>query len=209
MRKFHVGLLVMLVASGAWAQAREDSVEFTPTVGFWFGDTLARGVQEGYDFDVTIDDDVAYGFRVGYNFTSNWALTGAFSYERADLITGSENFLGDTNVLGRIDMTTAEIGFEGAFGHARLVPIFNVGVGVMNLDPDGANMRSDTDFVAHIGTGFKLFFTPNVAFRFDFRGHAVNVGKSDHDDCDWWGDCSDSNDWIGLRELSIGITFVF
>lgn len=209
MRKFQVGMLVLLVATGAWAQAREDSVEFTPTVGFWFGDTLARGVQQGYDFDVTIDDDVAYGFRVGYNFTSNWALAGSFSYERADLITGSENFLGDTNVLGRIDMTTAEIGFEGAFGHSRLVPIFNVGVGVMNLDPDSPNMRSDTDFVAHIGTGFKLFFTPNVAFRFDFRGHAVNVGKGSHEDCDWWGDCSDSHDWIGLRELSIGVTFVF
>lgn len=209
MRKFCLGLVILLTASGAWAQAREDSVEFTPTVGFWFGDTLARGVQEGYDFDVTIDDDVAYGFRVGYNFSPNWALTGSLSRERADLVTGSENLFGDANVLGRIDLTTAEIGFEGAFGHSRLVPLFNVGVGVMNLDPDSANMRSDTDFVAHIGTGFKLFFTPNMAFRFDFRGHAVNVGNRGRDDCDWWGDCSDSKDWIGLRELAIGLSFVF
>jgi hypothetical protein len=209
MRTVAAVVVGLLVAAGAWAQMPEESVEFTPTVGFWFGDTLARGVQEGYDFDVTIDDDFAYGFRVGYSFTSNWALTGSFLYERANLITGSGEFLGNTNVLGKIDMTTAEIGFEGAFGHSRLVPIFNLGVGVMNMDPDSANMRSDTNFVAYMGTGFKLFFTPNVAFRFDFRGHAVNVGKNSHEDCDWWGDCSDSEDWIGLRELAIGLSFVF
>lgn len=209
MRRLLIAAIVVLTAAGASAQGREGTVEFTPTVGFWFGDTLARGVQEGYDFDVTIDDDVAYGFRVGYKFTPSWALAGSFMFERADLITGSDEFLGDTNVLGTIDITSAEIGFEGTFGHARLAPLFDAGVGVVSLDPDSQNMRSDTDFAFHVGTGFKLFFSPDVAFRFDFRGHGVNIGQGDREDCDWWGDCSDSDDWIWMRELSIGLSFVF
>jgi hypothetical protein len=90
----------------------------------------------------------------------------------------------------------------------------------MNLAPDVAGLSSDTRFVTNFGAGLKLFFTPEIALRFDWRGHAVDVGDSDWDggcddwdgccddwDCDYWDDWDD--DWLGFSEVSLGMTFVF
>ena len=210
-RKALISLTVLLVACGAWAQGQSDTVEFTPTVGFWFGDTLSNGSTDAFDFDVTIDDAVGYGFRLGYRFHPNWALEGTLMRARADMVTGAGEFLGGEDKLGTVDITTGELGFEGSFGHSRLVPFFAGGIGAMNLDPNIGGMSSDTNFVGYLGAGFKLFFTPQVAFKFDFRAHSVNVGSSSHDDCDWWDDCHgyEDEDWLTFREVSIGLTFAF
>ena len=212
-RRVVVSLALLLVACGGWAQGQTDTVEFTPTVGFWFGDTLSSGSTDAFDFDVTVDDATGYGFRLGYRFHPNWALEGTLMYEQADLVTGAGDFLGGQDKLGGMDITTGELGFEGSFGHGRLIPFFTGGIGAMHLDPDISGLSSDTDFIGYLGAGFKLFFSPQVAFRFDFRAHSVNVGDSGHEhDCDWYHeDCYDYNseDWLTFREVSIGLTFVF
>ena len=67
--------------------------------------------------------------------------------------------------LGTMDMTTAEVNMEVAFGHSRFVPFLGGGVGAMRLDPtlhvEGANgsLSADTKFVGDFGVGFKLFFS--------------------------------------------------
>jgi hypothetical protein len=207
MRKLLVVLVLALCAGGASAQGTADTVELTPVVGYWFGDTLAQGTTGTFDFDVTIDDDVAAGLRLAYKFTENWALDGVLVRESADLVTGHDELFGGESKIGGIDLTTAEIGFEGSFGHSRLVPFIGGGIGAMHLDPDLAGMSSDTRFVANFGAGFKLFFTPRLAFRFDWRGHSVNVGDRE-DECDWWEDCAHNDEWLTFREVSIGLTFV-
>jgi len=207
MRKLVMVGLVLLAPLGALAQGTANTVELTPLVGYMFGDTLARGTTSTFDFDVTIDDATAYGLRAGYRFNENWGLEGTLIHERADLVTGHGELFGGQSTIGQIDVTTGEIGVEGSFGHHRFVPFLAGGIGATVLDPRLAGMSSDTRFTVGLGTGFKLFFTPKLALRFDWRAHGVNVGDR-RQDCHWWEDCAHNDEWITLKEVSLGLTFV-
>ncbi|MFI5166620.1 MAG: outer membrane beta-barrel protein [Thermoanaerobaculales bacterium] len=207
MRNLLIGLMVLLVAPWAMAQGTSGSIELTPTVGYWFGDTLAHGTTGAFNTDVTIGDAPSYGLRLGYRFTPNWAFEAFLSQERADLLTGQAELFGGQSKLGNIDLTTGEVGFEGSFGHSRLVPFLAGGVGAMRLSPQLEGMRADTRFVGDFGGGLKLFFSPEVALRFDWRWHSVNVGNT-HGGCDWWADCNSERDWLTFREVALGLTFV-
>lgn len=209
MRRMLVVLAVLCAAApAALAQGHAGSIELTPTIGYWFGDTLARGTVNAFDFDVTVDDSSAVGVRISYRFTENWALEGGLMRFNADLVTGREELFGGAEKLGEIRGDVAEIGFEGSFGRSRLVPFLAGGIGAIRLDPDMANARSDNRFVGHFGVGFKLFLTPGVALRFDWRGHSANV-RSGGDDCDWWERCSYDDRWLTFKELSLGLAFAF
>lgn len=207
-RVWVVGALLGAVVPAAWGQGHANTIELTPTVGYWFGDTLARGTVNAFDFDVTIDDTTSAGLRISYRFTENWALEGTLMRFNADLVTGRKELFGGANKLGEVRGDVAELGFEGSFGRSRLVPFLAGGIGALRLDPDMRNASSDTRFVAHLGAGFKLFFTPSVALRFDWRGHSANV-RSDSEDCDWWDRCSYEDRWLTFKELSLGLALVF
>ncbi len=213
MRKTMLAIGLGLIAVSALAQGTAGTVELTPTVGYWFGDTLTRGTTETFDFDVNIDDAPSYGFRLAYRFTDNWALEGFLSHEQADMTTGSDELFGGNTKVGEIDLTTGELGFEVGFGHSRLVPFFAGGIGAMRLDPEMSDMSADTRFLTYLGTGFKLFFSPQVALRFDWRGHFVNVGDN-NDDCDWEHHHCDydyhyDDEWVTFTEVALGLSFVF
>ncbi|MGC8916082.1 MAG: outer membrane beta-barrel protein [Thermoanaerobaculum sp.] len=200
-----VGAFVLPLA--VWAQ-NPGSVELTPTVGFWLGDTIARGVTPTFNFDVTVDDAPAYGVRLGYRFAPNWAVDFALFRENADLVTGHGELFGGRNKIGEIDLTTMEVGIEGSLGHRRVVPFLAGGIGAMHMDPKFGDVSSDTRFVANFGGGFKVFFTPELALRFDWRGHSVHV-SNDRDRCDWWDECDRSDNWITFTEVALGLSFVF
>ena len=213
MQRIFAAAFLMLVASGVFAQGTPNTIELTPTVGYWFGDTISQGTVNNINFDMTIDDASSYGLRVAYRFTPMWAVEGYLAKERANLVTGRGEFFGGQNKLGRMDMTTAEVNAEVSFGHSRFVPFLGGGVGAMRLDPSitaaGGNtsLTPDTKFVGDFGAGFKLFFSPQVALRFDWRGHSVNI--SSQRGCDWWSDCHSDRNWLTFSELSLGLTFVF
>ena len=202
-------LAAILVAPMALAQGTPGTVELTPTVGYWFGDTLGRGVTDAFDFDVTIDDTPMYGLRLGYRFSENWALEGFAATGQADLKAGRGGIFEPSDRFGTMDLTVGEVGFEGSFGHRRLVPFLAGGIGAMHMSPNvnGIDAGSDTRFVGNFGGGFKLFFSPTTALRFDWRGHSVKVGDSN--DCDWWDDCDYEDNWITFVEVAVGLTFVF
>lgn len=202
-----LAVCMLLGAVPAAGQGIEGSIELTPTVGFWFGDTLTQGVTDAFGFDVTIDDSPAYGLRVAYRFTRNWSLEGSMFRQRADLVTGRRELFGGQAKLGTIDLTSAQIGFEGGFGRSRVVPFLAGGIGAMNLSPNIENLSGDTRFMANFGGGLKFFFTPEVALRFDWRGHSVKVGDSRYS-CDWWGDCT-YDGWISFTEVGLGMQFSF
>lgn len=208
MRKVLLIAICMLATTTVLAQGSAGTIELTPTVGYWFGDVMARGTTNAFDFDVTVDDAPAYGLRLSYRFTDNWALEGSLARSRADLVTGHEELFEGQNRLGTIDLTTGELGLEVGFGHRRLVPFMAGGIGAMRMEPNLAGMSADTRFAAHLGAGFKLFLTPQMALRFDWRGHSVNIGDRE-DDCDWWDDCRDNDEWMTFREVALGLTFVF
>jgi len=207
MRKLVLVLAVLALPVASFAQ-QEGSVELTPTVGFWLGDTIARGVTPTFNFDVTVDDAPAFGLRLGYRFAPNWAVDFALFRENADLVTGRRELFGGRSKIGEIDLTTAEVGIEGSIGHRRVVPFLAGGIGAMHLDPNFGSASADTRFVANFGGGFKVFFTPELALRFDWRGHSVHVG-SNTDRCDWWDRCDESDEWITFTEVALGLSFVF
>lgn len=208
MKKALVAFVFLVFPWVALAQA-PGSVELTPTVGFWLGDTIARGVTPTFNFDVTVDDAPAYGLRLGYRFAPNWALDFALFREQADLVTGRGELFGGRSKIGDIDLTTLEVGFEGSLGHRRVVPFLAGGVGAMHLDPNFGNASADTRFVANFGGGFKIFFSPEIALRFDWRGHSVHVGNQARHRCDWWDECDRSDNWITFTEVALGLAFVF
>lgn len=212
MRRILIVMCAVLVAPWALAQGTPNTVELTPTVGYWMGDTISRGTITGVDFDARVDDSPSYGVRIAYRFTPNWAIEGFFARERADLVTGHRELFSGQNRIGRMDMTTAEANMEVSFGHSRFVPFLAGGIGAMRLDPtlDVApvgGLSADTRFVGDFGGGFKLFFTPQVALRFDWRGHSVNIDNQR--ECSWWGDCSYDRNWLTFTEVALGLTFVF
>jgi hypothetical protein len=220
MRRVLIVVCCVLAAPLAFAQGEPNTIELTPTIGYWFGDTLSQGSAENINFDMDINDATSYGLRVAYRFNPMWAVDVFLAKESADLITGRGDFFGGQSKLGTMDMTTAEVNMEVCFGHSRFVPFLGAGVGAMRLDPTlhvegvNGNLSADTKFVGDFGVGFKLFFTPKLALRFDWRGHSVNLGNDNHhhEDCDpYWGCYYDywDHNWMTFSELSLGLTFVF
>jgi opacity protein-like surface antigen len=214
MRRILIAVCCVMAAPLALAQGTPNTIELTPTVGYWFGDTISRGAVNNVDFDMTINDAASYGLRVAYRFTPNWAVEGYLARERADLVTGRGELFGGISRIGRMDMTTAEANMEVSFGHGRFMPFLGGGIGAMRLAPtlnvDGgnANLAAETKFVGDFGVGFKLFFSPKLALRFDWRGHSVNINTQN--DCDgWWDDCHYDRNWLTFAEVALGLTFVF
>ena len=211
MRRLLCVLCLTLAAPAAFAQGTPNTLELTPTVGYWFGDTISRGTLNAVPFAVTVDDAPSYGLRIAYRFTPNWAFEGFLARGRADLVTGHRELFAGESRIGRMDMTTAEANMEVSFGHRRLVPFLAGGIGAMRLEPTlygsaAGSLSSDTRLVGDFGGGLKLFFTPQVALRFDLRGHSVNVDN--RSDCGWWGNCSDDRNWLTFTEVGLGLTFV-
>jgi hypothetical protein len=212
MRKGMIFIGLCLLAVSALAQGTAGTVELTPTAGYWFGDTFTKGSINGINVDLRIDDAPAYGVRIAYKVTDTFAIDGLLVHSRADLSTGQGALFGGRDKVGNMDLNTGEIGLEAAFGHKRFVPFIGTSVGAMNMDPDLAGLSSETRFVAALGAGFKLFFTPQVALRFDWRAHAVSVNDNSHhrhDNCDHNWDCGGDSSWLTFREVALGLTFAF
>ena len=216
MRRILITLCCVLVAPLAFAQGTPNTIELTPMVGYWFGDTISQGTINNVPFDMTLNDATSYGLRVAYRLTPNWAVEGYFVKARPDIVTGRGDFFGGMSKIGTMDLTTAEVNMEVAFGHSRFVPFLGGGVGAMRLAPtlhvEGASgsLSADTKFVGDFGVGFKLFFSPKIALRFDWRGHSVDLNTYNNNDCDWyWGGCYYDQNWLTFTELALGLTFVF
>src|SRR5664280_2088963 len=94
MRRLLFVLCLAVAAPWAFAQGTPNTVELTPTVGYWFGDTISRGTINTVPFDVTVDDAPSYGLRIAYRFTPSWAFEGFLARGRADLITGHRELFG-------------------------------------------------------------------------------------------------------------------
>jgi hypothetical protein len=212
-RMVMIALCCALAATGAMAQGTPNTFELTPLIGYWFGDHISAGSFDYVNYDMTTGDATVYGLRAAYRFTPNWAVEGYLSQARPDLLTGQGGMHGGVSKVGTLDTTTAEVNMEFAFGHSRFVPFLGFGVGAMRLSPnytvaEVSGGYAQTQFVGDFGIGFKIFFDPKVALRFDWRGHTVDFNN--YDSCDWYyGGCYHGYDWVTFTELSLGVTFVF
>jgi len=218
MHKLLAAACMVLIAPWALAQGTPNTVELTPTIGYWFGDTLPPGTLSGVNYDATVDNGTSYGLRVAYRFAPHWAVEGFLTWQQSDLVATQGGIFVAQSHIGTMDMGTGEVNMEYAFGHSRFVPFIVGGVGAMRLSPTlypaaagGAYppLSSATRFVGDFGTGFKVFFNPDVALRFDLRWHTVDL--NDWQNCDWhYGYCGGYYDynWLTFTEVSLGVTFV-
>lgn len=137
MRRLFLGVvaafLLAAVPAVSTAEIRAGSVELSPFIGYAF---------PGHDFD----DRPAYGLRLGYNFTRNWGVEGAFEYW---------SHMGELYHADAVYHFTPEKAFN---------PFLFAGVGGAHIKKDSSN-----DFMGNFGVGVKYSLNDMFAIRADVR----------------------------------------
>jgi len=160
-----------LNAAPAVAQVEANTKEVHAYGGQLFGDDLT---------DTTIssrtpklDDDLTYGVRYGYNFTSNWGIElslGQSASSVTELSSGNVD----------LDLTTADVDAVWHFNSgSRFVPYVVAGLGYASADLDApirgtvnggaVSIEDDSGFTLNAGVGAKYFATDRFLVRFEAR----------------------------------------
>ncbi len=139
---------VWLAVSPAWAETRAGEWSISPVIG-------------GYVFesDQELKHKPVYGLRLGFNWTSRFALEGAFDYLRTESKVAPVDVEG---YLYRIE------GLWHLMPEARVVPYLAAGFGVIKLDPDSGG-AADEDFLVDYGVGAKWALNRTIGLRADVR----------------------------------------
>lgn len=140
---------LLLQAGAAMAENRAETVTFAPYVG-------------GYTFQGNqhLETAPVFGFRLGYNFTENWALEGVIDYLKTK---GTSN-----SGIGNVE--SLRYGGDVLYNFMpkkSLVPYLAVGAGGQKFT---TGVNQDNRFIGNYGGGLKWFMTENVALRGDVRG---------------------------------------
>ena len=165
-----VGAL-LLGALPASAQVQPGSQEVEAYAGALFGDDLTGVRISGTQ--PKLDDDVTFGLRYGYNFTSAWGIEAALGYS-PNKVTGLAG--GDVD----LNLTTFDVDAVYHFNQfGRVVPYVLAGAGyaIANLDSDlqgtvntqPVTIRDDDGFTLNAGVGAKFFATDKLLFRLEGR----------------------------------------
>jgi len=165
-----VGAL-LLSALPATAQVQPNSQEVDAYAGAVFGDDLTDVRISGQQ--PKLDDDVTFGLRYGYNFTSAWGIEAALGYN-PNKVTGLAG--------GDVDLNLTTLDVDGVYHFnqfGRFVPYVLAGAGyaVADLDHDltgtvnaqPVTIRDDDGFTLNAGVGAKYFATDKLLFRLEGR----------------------------------------
>ncbi|MBI5055473.1 MAG: outer membrane beta-barrel domain-containing protein [Nitrospirae bacterium] len=154
-----VAIVILLTAfpNAGLAENKAGAVTLNPNIG-------------GYVFEGNqhIDNNVAYGLGLGYNFTENWGVEGNFN-----------NINTDADSHGADDVQAYIYRIDGLYHfmpEKKLVPFVAAGIGAITLN--GAIKDDGTFALFNYGGGLKYFLTQNLALRGDVR-HILFRGKDD------------------------------
>lgn len=210
---------VLACVASASAQLRSGTIELNPFAGYFFGGEVShRGVYypiypcpncSSNDADIDVDDEVTYGGRVGYNFTS--LFEGEFQYSQTNTRFVAHPFDGNPDVnFGslKIEYFLGYLTFN--FGHGRLVPYFTIGAGAANLIPNvaGSFSTSEVRYTGSVGGGVKYFMTPHFGLRLDGRAYSTYLGNDSHVYCNPNGFCT-SHTWLYNGDVNGGFIIAF
>jgi outer membrane beta-barrel protein len=200
--------------ASATAQLRSGTVEINPFAGYLFGGQFGRTFDDDFDqhFRLEVDDELAYGGRIGFNITSLFEIEAEYAQSETELVFDDHSHDGSDD---RDESRVGDLRFQyflgyGTFnfGRGRMVPYFTVGAGAATIKATIAGVReTDTRFTAAIGGGLKYFFSPHFALRFDGRAYSSYLGDSDSF-CDHSSDCGQSN-WVTNGVANGGIILAF
>ncbi len=145
---------VLLQAGAAMAENSAETFIFSPYVG-------------GYTFqgDQHLETSPVYGFRLGYNFTDNWAVEGVIDYLNTKGTSGSG--IGTNQEMLRYG---GDILYN-FIPKNSFVPYLAAGAGAFNFNNQKARA------IYNYGGGVKWFLTDAFALRADVRGLNYSIGK--------------------------------
>ena len=170
-----VGLAVLgtlaFNAAPAAAQVEANSQEVYAYGGELFGDDLTDTEISGRT--PKLDDDLTYGIRYGYNFTSTWGIELSLGQSASSV---TELASGDMD----LDLTTADVDAVWHFNSgSRFVPYVIAGIGYAAADLDApirgtvnggaVSIEDDSGFTLNAGVGAKYFATDRLLVRFEAR----------------------------------------
>lgn len=146
---------LLFMARTAAAEIRPGAFTLSPSIG-------------GYVFEGNqdLEDEVAYGLGLGYNFDEHVGAEFGFNY----IETESDKTGCDVDVyLYHLDALYHFMPAE------RLVPFIAAGAGTIIFDPE--NAHRDKDFMLNYGVGVKYFLADSVALRGDVR-HVISFDQT-------------------------------
>ena len=152
--------------------------------GQLFGDDLTDTEISGRT--PKLDDDLTYGVRYGYNFTSNWGIELSLGQSASSV---TELSSGDVD----LDLTTADVDAVWHFNSgSRFVPYVVAGLGYASADLDApirgtvnggaVSIEDDSGFTLNAGVGAKYFATDRFLVRFEARYRYLDGVVDNFDD---------------------------
>jgi opacity protein-like surface antigen len=169
--------VLLAVAASASAQYRGGTVELNGFAGYLVGGNIGHFRDFNNDCchtDLDVDDHLAYGGRIGYNFNNLWEVETEFTQSDTHLDLDHHNNLPDERIADlRFQYFMGYLTVN--FGSSRFVPYFTVGSGAANLRSEFSGLPSNSEvrYTASAGGGIKIFLNPHFAFRFDGRFYST------------------------------------
>jgi len=147
-------VLILGIAAGRTDALARDTAKSWEVGGYTLISKYAGGTH--------IDNGFGFGVRGGYHLKDIHELEGSLDRTSADA----------TNQPGvSDDLTKFNIDYLRIFlvkGHEKMTPFASFGVGLVKVDN---GTESDSSTAYRIGGGFKFYFKPRVAFRFDVKAY--------------------------------------
>jgi len=152
-------LLALTVLLGA-VEARAQSVQVTPFVGYAFGGSVRDAV---FDETRSFESALAYGGSVSFPISQGWRFELLYSRQETKIEGGpSPSF----------DVTIERYlgGFQEEKGEGNVRYFGTFWLGATRFVPGLAGFDAETRFGGGVGLGVKTFPVKNVGLRFEVRG---------------------------------------
>jgi opacity protein-like surface antigen len=140
-----------------------------------------------FDSGMDVDSSVGFGFSLGYNFTSNLALSGEFGYMKPDYKATFVSDEGETKVIDhRMSIFNSQLNGIYNFGSGAFTPYVQAGLGFTYFDSNVAtdsprtgcwwtwygyvcssyyDTYDTTNFSYNLGAGLRYEFNRNTFVR--------------------------------------------
>lgn len=172
----HIGLIfivTLLIESSATEPALA-GVEITPSINYRFG----GGFEDtNTATNINLDESGGYGLVLDFDLQPDKQIEVYLSRQRTTMSSGGP-FTG--NPLFDVSVDYYHIGGLYLFEWERFRPFISGTLGLTRMDPQRADLRTETRVSFALGGGAKYFFTENLGIRLDLRGiyTAINSNAS-------------------------------
>ena len=204
MRRAFLALSALLLLVPAAALAQFNQFELTPFAGYRLDADIDSSSDLGFNRDVQVDESEVYGVLFDIGFTPNWSLELLANWQDTQFSV-DEGLLSPTNRLGDVTLAYYQAGVLFQTGAGQVKPFFVITAGMASIEPDFPELDAEYYFAGTLGGGVKIFFSPNIGFRFEGRGYWTNLNTDYHDHYD---DYDSSGDLFQV-EASAGLIVSF